>query len=190
MGIDRTVANAVQLTGQFSIANTDNQFLSYIASIEYLPTPGPGGGGSGSGTGSGSNCGFCSATPAVPVLLQLINNLGGITNLNCANCAALNANFILQHSNDTSLSCCWFSGPIEFCGANPGYWKLEKTDATNWVLLLLLTQLDGSAAEVVRYTVASLSNACTFPITLARTSISVNDACANWPLTLTITPAP
>ncbi len=93
-------------------------------------------GGSGStcaGSGSQSRCGSCSAVQPVPVCLQL-TSAGGIANAACAHCTLLNQPALLIHSGDACLSCIWFSGPLAFCGANPAYWKLEKTSARAWDL--------------------------------------------------------
>ena len=141
-----------------------------------------------SASGSQRSCDNCSAQP-VPVCLLLQNSGGAIINQQCAQCGLLNDNFLLQHSDDPCFCCCWFSDPIEFCGANPGYWKLEKTNATTWVLLLLLSQPDGPPQQYAGYSATTDAGVCTFPVTLTRVT-EVVDGCSNYPDTITIANAP
>jgi hypothetical protein len=146
-------------------------------------------GGSGSGSGSGSQrpCGNCTAQP-VPVTLQVMNAGADIKNDECFLCAALNANFLLQHSNDSCFNCCWFSGPVDFCGdgISMGYWKLEKTTPTDWELAVWFIETGATPFPVAVYRFATLANVCTFPITLNLDPNEGTDACIDWPATIRV----
>lgn len=146
----------------------------------------------GSGSGSQRPCTYCSAQP-VPVFLILRNSTGAIENdTACGQCEALNADFPMQHSDDPCLSCCWFSGPVDFCGdGSMGYWALEKKDARLWELGVYYSIPGSDSFPIVRYHFSTgADNVCTFPITLTLDEESVDDACMNWPATIVVEAAP
>lgn len=145
-----------------------------------------------SGSGSERQCTFCSAQP-VPVCLVVRNSTATIQNdTACTACAALNADFLMQHSNDPCFSCCWFSGPVDFCNdGSMGYWKLQKKDARLWELGVWRSDSGTVSFPIVLYRfTTSADNVCTFPVTLTLDQESVDDACRNWPATITVEAAP
>jgi hypothetical protein len=144
-------------------------------------------------TGSGS-CGHCSDLNPVPVCLLLTYNHTITNGTSCGNCDALNIDFVLQHSDDPCLSCCWFSGSVDFCNdGNSGYWKLEKIDARNWRAEVYYSESGHSPIPIVEYNFTTgTDNECIItsqqPLDLTLNTGSVGDECSNWPSTIRFTP--
>jgi hypothetical protein len=154
--------------------------------------------GSGSyGSVSSNRCNNCDAGVPVPVMLQLCCHQAAIDNPSdssgsqgCTSCDALNADFFLTHSDDGGLSCTWLSDTINFCGSDPGYWMLQKLNARQWDLTLVLAPAETTPFGIVRYTFSTVTdNDCTFPLELTFADLLTDPSCVNWPKSLTIVPA-
>jgi hypothetical protein len=94
---------------------------------------------------------------------------------------------ILVYSGAPGFERCWFSQPIDLrsAGADPALWMLERTDARTWLLRL---RRGGFDLVVYRHTSAAEKDG-SLPVRL-HVEAGGNGADAEWPQTVTISPAP
>jgi hypothetical protein len=94
---------------------------------------------------------------------------------------------LLVYSGAPGFERCWFSQPIDHRsdGAHVALWMLERTDARTWLLRL---RRGGFDLVVYRHT-AAVEKDGSLPVLLLVEGDG-NDAGAEWPQTVTISPAP
>jgi hypothetical protein len=137
-------------------------------------------------------CQFCKPGGPLPVALSLALERPLTKGPEAAR-NKLNQHILLIRSQDASLGCCWFSGPIELDdkAEQPAFWILEKTAGT-WTLYLKRVSYDAQwflewipTEELAEYVCAA--EECSYSEKLRLAWQQPDGSIAfDWPLTVTI----